>query len=124
MDTLAPHVERKVNVCGHAVRTKLEDAVCQDLCRKGVLHDHDVTPTEVTLADGRRVKFKPEIMITYEGNTILVVCVASCRRGDTRMLKLRSFREQNRKFYHIVVATSKGVAGKIPEDVYDDLLVL
>jgi len=109
---------------GHRVRTNLEDTVCQDLTNKGVPHDHDIPPFAVVLESGRRTTYVPEILVAYEGNTILISCITSYRRGDPRVRRIRCFRRDNKKIYHTIIAAPADVARRLPKDSYDDLLEL
>jgi hypothetical protein len=113
-----------VNSFGHVVRSKLEDRVCEDLSRRGVPHDHDLPPLTVTLDSGRRTSYVPDIMVAYEGNTILISCITSYRRGDPRIRRIRCFRRDNKKLYHTIIAAPPEVAKRLPADPCDDLLTL
>lgn len=112
----------RANPYGHVVRSKLEDKVCADLSTKGVPHDHDVPPFDVTLDSGRRTKYVADIMIAYEGNTIFINCISGYRRGDPRIRRIKSFRRDNQKIYHTIIAAPSDVAKRIPKDAYDDLI--
>jgi hypothetical protein len=106
------------------VRSSLEGRVCEDLSTKGVPHEHDVPPFSVTLDSGIRTKYAPDMMIAYEGNTILITCITSYRRGDPRIRRIRSFRRDNPRMYHVILAAPPDVARRLPKDAYDDLMVL
>ncbi len=112
----------RLNEYNHRVRSRLEDAVCADLSRKGVPHEHDIPPLAVTLETGRRTTYSPDITVAYEGNTIFINCITSYRRGDPRIRKIRCFRRDNRKLYHLIIAAPADVARRLPEDSYDDLM--
>jgi hypothetical protein len=110
------------NAFGHEVRSGVENHVCQDLSKKGIPHEHRSASFDVVLDSGRRSVFVPDIVIAYEGNTIIIQCVSNYRRGDPRIRKLRRFKKDNLKFYHIIIAAPKEIAGKLPKDSYDDLV--
>ena len=115
---------RGTNAYGHPVRSKLENMICEDLSRKGVPHDHDVPPFTVTLDSGRRTKYVPDIMVAYEGNTIFITCITSYRRGNPRIRRIKSFRRDNQKIYHTIIAAPRVVARRLPKDAYDDLMAI
>jgi hypothetical protein len=104
---------------GHASRTKLEAAVCEEMARQSVAHAHRSLNFRVRNASGAIAKYSPAIVAHREAVLFLVEPLLS---ATPRMIdRLTRFLEQHSAEIVLVVVTSNAAFRKIPTCAYDEI---
>ena len=104
---------------GHACRTKLETAVCTEMDRQGLPHEHRSLRFRVQDAAGGSTRYEPAIVARRGPILFLVEPVALGR--TVRIRRLVAFLEQHSPEIVLVLVTADGSVGEIHPDAYDEI---
>jgi len=104
---------------GHACRTRLETAVCQEMDRQGLPHEHRSLRFRVHDARGGSAKYEPAIVARRGPILFLVEPVESARSGTVR--RFTGFLEQHSPEIVLVLATTDAAVHEIPPEAYDEI---
>ncbi len=104
---------------GHACRTNLETAICLEMDRQGLPHEHRSLRFRVHDARGGSTKYEPAIVARRGPILFLVEPIASARSGAVR--RLTGFLEQHSPEIVLVLATSDAALAEIPPEAYDEI---
>ncbi len=104
---------------GHGCRTKLEAAVCIEMDRQGLPHEH--RSLRFRVHDGPRgsTKYEPAIVARRGPILFLVEPIASTRRDAIR--RLTRFLEQHSPEIVLVLVTTDAAIDEIPPESYDEI---
>jgi len=104
---------------GHACLTKLETAVCEEMGRQGLDHEHRSLRFRVRGSRGRASKYAPAIVARRGPILFLVEPVAGARRGGIG--RLAGFLEQHSPELVLVVVAPDASLDAIPREAYDEI---
>jgi len=104
---------------GHACQTNLETAICLEMDRQGLPHEHRSLRFRVHDARGGSTKYEPAIVARRGPILFLVEPIASARSGAVR--RLTGFLEQHSPEIVLVLATSDAALAEIPPEAYDEI---
>ncbi len=104
---------------GHACRTNLERAICIEMNRQGLPHEHRSLRFRVHDARGGSTKYEPAIVARRGPILFLVEPIASARSGAVR--RLTGFLEEHSPEIVLVLATTDGALAEIPPEAYDEI---
>ena len=104
---------------GHACRTRLETAVCQEMDRQGLPHEHRSLRFRVHDARGGSAKYEPAIVARRGPILFLVEPIASARRGAVR--RLTGFLQQHSPEIVLVLVTPDAALAEIAPEAYDEI---
>ena len=104
---------------GHGCRTKLEAAVCLEMDRQGLPHEHRSLRFHVHHGPGGSTKYEPAIVARRGPILFLVEPVESARSDATR--RLTRFLEQHSPEIVLVLVTSDTAVEEIPPESYDEI---
>lgn len=104
---------------GHARRTNLETAICLEMDRQGLPHEHRSLRFRVYDVRGGSTKYEPAIVARRGPFLFLVEPVASARSSAIR--RLAGFLEQHSPEIVLVLATTDSAVAEIPPDAYDEI---
>lgn len=103
---------------GHACRTKLETAVCLEMDRQGLLHEHRSLRFRVHDA-ASATKYEPAIVARRGPILFLVEPVAPGR--TVRIRRLSRFLEQHSPEIVLVLVTADAAVDAICPEAYDEI---
>jgi len=104
---------------GHACRTKLETAICTEMDRQRLPHEHRSLRFRVHDAAGGSTKYEPAIVARRGPILFLVEPVAPGRTARVR--RLMGFLEQHSPEIVLVLVTADGAVDEIRPEAYDEI---
>ena len=104
---------------GHACRTKLETAVCAEMDRQQLPHEHRSLRFRVHDAAGRSTKYEPAIVARRGPILFLVEPVASGRA--VRIRRLVGFLQQHSPEIVLILVTADVAVEEIRPEAYDEI---
>jgi hypothetical protein len=104
---------------GHASRTKLEDAVCEAMARRKVVHEHRSLRFRVLDGTGGHAKYSPAIVARRGSILFLVEPVGSPSRAVLQ--RLTRFLEQHSPEIVLVLVAPDAKVSKVPIEAYDEI---
>lgn len=103
----------------HECRTELETAVCAEMGRQGVAHEHRSLRFRVEDDRGATARYEPAIVARRGSILFLVEPLRSPGRGAVE--RLSRFLEQHSPEIVLVVVAPDAVGDAIPHDAYDEI---
>jgi len=104
---------------GHACRTKLETAICTEMDRQRLPHEHRSLQFRVHDAAGGSTKYEPAIVARRGPILFLVEPVAPGRTA--RIRRLIGFLEQHSPEIVLVLVTADAAVDEIRPEAYDEI---
>lgn len=104
---------------GHACRTRLETAVCTEMDRQRLPHEHRSLRFRVHDAAGGSTRYEPAIVARRGPILFLVEPIAPGRTA--RMRRLIGFLEQHSPEIVLILVTADAAVGKIRPEAYDEI---
>lgn len=104
---------------GHACRTKLETAVCAEMDRQQLPHEHRSLRFRVHDGVGDSTKYEPAIVARRGPILFLVEPIASGRTA--RIRRLIQFLEQHSPEIVLILVTADGAVEEIRPEAYDEI---
>jgi hypothetical protein len=104
---------------GHKTRTKLEEAVCDDMVRQGLPHAHRSLRFRIQDASGGTDKYSPAI-VAHRGPILFLVEPVPSAGGRT-VERLTRFLEQHSPEIVLVVVAPDAAVPQVPPDAYDEI---
>ncbi|HEV8595764.1 MAG TPA: hypothetical protein VGR51_09570 [Thermoplasmata archaeon] len=104
---------------GHKTRTQLEAAICAEMERQQLPHEHRTLHYRVRMKSGKVAKYEPAIIAHRGPILFLVEPFASAAAGAVER-SLRFLDQHSPEIVYTVVAP-KAVAAKLPLESYDEL---
>ncbi len=104
---------------GHACRTKLETAVCEEMERHGLAHEHRSLRFRVRDTRGQEARYAPAIVARRGPILFLVEPIASARAVAIR--ELTGFLEQHSPEIVLVIVTTAANLDRLPPKSYDEI---
>lgn len=107
----------------HRTRSKLEAAVCAEMGRQRVPHEHRSLQYRVVMASGKVARYRPAI-VAHRGPLLFLVepCLSYTPRGGPVDRHTRFLDQHSPELVMILVAP-KRVADRLPPESYDELYV-
>lgn len=105
---------------GHASRTKLEAAVCDEMARQGVPHAHRSLHFRVQDATHGTAKYSPAI-VAHRGPILFLVEPLPAAAADETIEHLTRFLEQHSPEIVLVIVAPDDAIQKVPPDAYDEI---
>lgn len=105
----------------HRTRSRLEAAVCEEMERQAVPHEHRSLRYRVVMASGKVAKYQPAI-IAHRGP--LLFLVEPCRShtpGGGAVERHTRFLDQHSPELIMIVVAPERVADRLPPESYDEL---
>ncbi len=103
---------------GHATRTRLEAAVCAEMDRQGVPHEHRTLHYRVRMKSGKTAKYDPAVIV-HRGEILFLV--EPCPTFGGAVERFTRFLDQHSPEIVLAVVAPKRVAAKLPPEAYDEL---
>jgi len=104
---------------GHACRTNLETAICREMDRQELLHEHRSLRFRVYDARGGSTKYEPAIVARRGPILFLVEPIATARSGAVR--RLTGFLQQHSPEIVLVLVTPDATLTGIAPEAYDEI---
>ena len=104
---------------GHACRTNLETAICREMDRQEVPHEHRSLRFRVYDARGGSTKYEPAIVAHRGPILFLVEPIATARSGAVR--RLTGFLQQHSPEIVLVLVTTDAALTEIAPEAYDEI---
>ena len=104
---------------GHACRTTLESAVCGEMARADLAHEHRSLRFRIHEPDGRITKYIPAI-VARRGPILFLVEPVAIARGRT-MARLAAFLEQHSPEIVLVLVAPDPLVNRVPPGAYDEI---
>ena len=104
---------------GHESRTKLETAVCSEMVRQGLRHEHRSLRFLVRDAADATAKYSPAIVARRGPILFLVEPVATMTRPTIK--RLTGFLDQHSPEIVLVVVAPDAKVRKVPQEAYDEI---
>lgn len=104
---------------GHETRTKLEAAVCREMVRQGLPHEHRSLRFRVRIATGGAARYSPAIVARRGPILFLVEPVATMARPTIE--RLTGFLDQHSPEIVLVIVAPDAKAWKAPPEAYDEI---
>ena len=104
---------------GHESRTKLEAAVCSEMVRQGLRHEHRSLRFRVRDAADAAAKYSPAIVARRGSILFLVEPVAAMTRPTIK--RLTGFLDQHSPEIVLVVVAPDAKVRKVPQEAYDEI---
>jgi hypothetical protein len=105
---------------GHASRTKLEAAVCDEMMRQGVPHAHRSLNFRVRNATGGFAKYSPSI-VAHRGPVLFLIEPVPSPTPRPVIGRLARFLEQHSPEIVLVVVATDAAVQKVPPEAYDEI---
>lgn len=102
---------------GHATRTKLEAAICEEMRCQGLPHEHRTLHYRVHIASGKVARYEPAIVAHRGAILFLVEPLASLGAVD----RTTRFLDQHSPEIVMAVVAPPRIAAKLPPEAYDEL---
>lgn len=105
---------------GHACRTDIERAACEEMSRQSLPHAHRSLHFRVAGPKGRAAQYAPAIVAHRGPILFLVEPVRSAE--DTRSIeRLRRFLDQHSPDIVLAVVTADASVDRMPHEAYDEI---
>ncbi len=104
---------------GHECRSNLETAICLEMDRQELPHEHRSLRFRVVDARGGSMKYEPAIVARRGPILFLVEPVASARSGAVR--RLTGFLQQHSPEIVLVLVTTDAARTEIAPEAYDEI---
>ncbi len=104
---------------GHQSRTKLEAAVCSEMVRQRLPHEHRSLRFRVRDATDATAKYSPAIVAHRGPILFLVEPVATMTRSTIK--RLTGFLDQHSPEIVLVVVAPDAKVRKVPQEAYDEI---
>ena len=104
---------------GHESRTKLETAVCSEMVRQGLPHEHRSLRFRVRDAAGGAANYSPAIVARRGPILFLVEPVATMSRPAIE--RLSGFLDQHSPEIVLVIVAPDANVRKVPQGAYDEI---
>ncbi len=104
---------------GHACRTKLETAICAEMDRQRLPHEHRSLRFRVHDAAGGSTKYEPAIVARRGPILFLVEPIAPGRTA--RIRRLTGFLEQHSPEIVLILVTADAALDEIRPEAYDEI---
>ena len=104
---------------GHACRTELETAICTEMDRQRLPHEHRSLRFRVHDAAGSSMKYEPAIVARRGPILFLVEPVAPGRTA--RIRRFIGFLEQHSPEIVLILVTADGAVDEIRPEAYDEI---
>ena len=104
-------------VPGHETRTKLEAAVCAEMGRQELPHEHRTLHYRVRMKPGKTARYEPAIIV-HRGPVLFLVEPCLSLGGVERATR---FLDQHSPEIVLSVVAPKRIATKLPPESYDEL---
>ncbi len=105
---------------GHACRTRLETAVCEEMGRQKLAHEHRSLRFRVRDADGNVTGYVPAIVVR-RGPILFLVEPLRSDRGHKAIAYLSEFLDQHSPDIVFIVVTPDSYLDRIPWEAYDEI---
>ncbi len=102
----------------HRTRTKLEAAVCAEMERQGLPHEHRNLKYRVRMASGKVAVYRPAISV-QRGPLLFLVEPASLAPGTLE--RTTRFLDQHSPEIVFAAVAPARIAGRLPPEGYDEL---
>lgn len=102
---------------GHRTRTKLEAAICAEMDRQGLVHEHRVLHYRVRMRSGKVARYEPAIVV-HRGPVLFLV--EPCLSVGASVERATWFLDQHSPEIVYVAVAPKRVAAKLPPESYDE----
>ena len=103
----------------HASRTKLEAAICREMDRQGLPHEHRSLRFRVQVPAGGAAKYSPAI-VARRGPILFLVEPLAAATGPA-IERLIRFLEQHSPEIVLVVVAADAKVPKVPQEAYDEI---
>ena len=104
---------------GHACKSALETAVCREMGRQGVEHEHRSLRFRVQDERGGTPKYEPAIVARRGPILFLVEPLRSLQAAAVE--RLSRFLEQHSPEIVLVVVTQDATRDRVPQEAYDEI---
>ena len=105
-------------VPGHETRTKLEAAVCAEMGRQELVHEHRTPHYHIRMKSGKVAKYDPAIVV-HRGPILFLVEPCLLLGGVAE--RLTRFLDQHSPEIVLAVVAPKRIAARLPPESYDEL---
>ncbi len=105
----------------HGCRTELETAVCEEMGRQGVGHEHRSLRFRVQDDRGDTARYEPAIVARRGSILFLIEPLPSIRKSAVE--RLSRFLEQHSREIVLVVVAPDAVGDALPHEAYDEIYV-
>ena len=103
---------------GHETRTKLEAAVCAEMGRQELPHEHRTLHYRVRMKPGKTARYEPAIIV-HRGPVLFLV--EPCLSLGGVVERAMRFLDQHSPEIVMAVVAPKRIAAKLPPESYDEL---
>jgi len=105
-------------VPGHETRTKLEAAVCAEMARQELPHEHRTLHYRVRMKSGKVAKYDPAIVVRCGP---ILFLVEPCLSLGGPVERATRFLDQHSPEIVMAVVAPRRIAAKLPPESYDEL---
>lgn len=113
--------DRLVAAREHRSKSKLEAAVCEEMRRQGVAHEHRTLRYRVHMPSGKVARYEPDIVAHRGPVLFLVEACLSYTPGGGNVDRLMRFLEQHSPEIVLAVIAPKRIVNRLPPESYDEL---
>ena len=103
---------------GHETRTKVEAAICAEMERQELPHEHRTLHYRVRMKSGKVTKYDPAIVVR---RGLILFLVEPCLSLGGAVERATRFLDQHSPEIVMAVVAPKRVAAKLPPESYDEL---
>lgn len=104
----------------HAARSKLERAVCREMDRQGIPHEHRSLHFRVRMPSGGTVEYEPDI-VARRGSILFLLEHVEERERPERMALLSLFLDQHSPDLVLILLAPSARLPDLPPSAYDEV---